>query len=71
MDNKFLWAIGGLVIGYLIAKNKTEKAMKGQIASAAQKAEDDAASVFDNMLAIAESKGFTVSDIRQQLHAAG
>lgn len=65
MDNKFVWAIAAFILGYYIAKRRIGGDIDKKIAEAEGKITAEFAAGVDNALAIAESKGMTVSQVRQ------
>lgn len=67
MDNKFVWAIAAFIIGYWIAKKRLEKTVLEKVKEAEEKISKEFSDGVSNALAIAESKGMTVSQVRQSL----
>lgn len=70
MENKYLWAIAGLLLGYFIAKRRTEKKAIATAQAMADEAVEKSTALFDEMLAAAQSKNATVADVRAALKAA-
>lgn len=65
MDNKFVWAIGAFIIGYYIAKKRLEKNIAEKVKTATADLEKEFSQGVDQMLATAESKGMSISQVRQ------
>lgn len=65
MDNKFVWAIAAFIIGYYIAKKRLEKNIAEKVKAATAELEKEFSQGVDQMLATAESKGMSISQVRQ------
>jgi len=65
MENKYVWAIVAFVIGYYIAKKRLEKTITDKVKEAEATIEKEFSDGVDNMLAIAEQKGMSVTQVRQ------
>ena len=65
MENKYVWAIVAFVIGYFIAKKRLEKTIADKVKAAEDAITKEFSDGVDNVLAIAEQKGMTVTQVRQ------
>lgn len=65
MDNKFVWAIAAFIIGYWIAKKRLEKNIAQKVKEATDSITAEFSQDVDKMLAVAEQKGLSVSQVRQ------
>lgn len=65
MENKYVWAIIAFLIGYFIAKKRLEKNIADKVQAAEEALTAEFAAGIDNALAIAEQKGMSVAQVRQ------
>jgi hypothetical protein len=65
MENKYVWAIIAFLVGYFIAKKRLEKSIADKVQAAEEALTTEFAAGIDNALAIAEQKGMTITQVRQ------
>lgn len=65
MGNKYLWAIGGLVLGYYLANRKSKKAVKNSVDLAVDTIQQEAHDNFNQAIDLAMKQGIGLEGLKQ------
>lgn len=68
MNNKFVWAIAGIVATYFFMKNRTKKEVKQKVDNAVATVTKEADDLFKKSIDLAIAQGYDLNQFRMSIN---